>query len=169
MNQKTKGIVCIVITAFFFALMSVFVRLAGDLPSMQKSFFRNLVAVFFAALLLLRNRQPVSLDRDRVVALGLRTTGEASTPFCFSTETRVSPKPSVPTLPTKETEAPSLAAATATLAGAPPGLAANRPTPWSLTPNWVRSMRTSPMAVISGMGNNSFSGRAGFQWNVQRK
>ena len=73
MNQKTKGIVCIVITAFFFALMSVFVRLAGDLPSMQKSFFRNLVAVFFAALLLLRNRQPISLDRERVVALVLRS------------------------------------------------------------------------------------------------
>ena len=73
MSQKTKGIVCIVITAFFFALMSVFVRLAGDLPSMQKSFFRNLVAVFFAALLLLRNRQPISLDRERVVALVLRS------------------------------------------------------------------------------------------------
>ena len=44
-NQKTKGVLCIVTSAFFFAVMNVFIRLAGDLPSIQKSFFRNLVAV----------------------------------------------------------------------------------------------------------------------------
>jgi drug/metabolite transporter (DMT)-like permease len=73
MNQKTKGILCIIISAFFFALMSVFVRLAGDLPSVQKSFFRNLVAIFFAAGILLRSHQPVSLNRERWTALFLRS------------------------------------------------------------------------------------------------
>ena len=38
MNSKTKGIIFIVLSAFSFALMNVFVRLAGDLPSVQKSF-----------------------------------------------------------------------------------------------------------------------------------
>ena len=41
-KKKYMGIVYIIMSAFFFALMNVFVRLSGDLPSMQKSFFRNM-------------------------------------------------------------------------------------------------------------------------------
>ena len=48
MSQKNKGIILIIMSAFFFALMNMMVRLAGDLPSIEKSFFRNFVAVFFA-------------------------------------------------------------------------------------------------------------------------
>lgn len=44
----------IILSAFFFACMNVSVRLAGDIPSIQKSFFRNLVAALFAAVILLR-------------------------------------------------------------------------------------------------------------------
>lgn len=44
-----KGMVMIILSAFFFACMNVSVRLAGDLPSFQKSFFRNLVAVVFCS------------------------------------------------------------------------------------------------------------------------
>ena len=46
MSNRTKGILCIIASAFCFALMSTFVRLSGDLPSVQKSFFRNFVAMF---------------------------------------------------------------------------------------------------------------------------
>ena len=42
----------IILSAFFFACMNVGVRLAGDLPSVQKSFFRNLVAAVFAAAII---------------------------------------------------------------------------------------------------------------------
>ena len=35
--------------------MTVFVRLAGDIPTMQKIFFRNLVAAFAAFVLLVRD------------------------------------------------------------------------------------------------------------------
>lgn len=48
MKQRQKGILCILMAAFCFALMNTFVRLSGDLPSVQKSFFRNLVAAAFA-------------------------------------------------------------------------------------------------------------------------
>ena len=34
-----KGMVMIILSAFFFACMNVSVRLAGDLSSVQKSFF----------------------------------------------------------------------------------------------------------------------------------
>lgn len=52
MSQKNKGIILIITSAFFFALMNMMVRLAGDLPSIEKSFFRNFVAVFFALIAL---------------------------------------------------------------------------------------------------------------------
>ena len=47
-----KGMIMIILSAFFFACMNVSVRLAGDLPSVEKSFFRNLVAAVFAAVIL---------------------------------------------------------------------------------------------------------------------
>ena len=61
MNKKVKAIFFILSAAFCFALMAAFVRLAGDIPSVQKSFFRNLVAFFFAAAVLIREKQPVHI------------------------------------------------------------------------------------------------------------
>jgi drug/metabolite transporter (DMT)-like permease len=51
MNKRSisKGILYIVISAFCFALMNLFISLSGELPFVQKSFFRNLIA-FIAAL-----------------------------------------------------------------------------------------------------------------------
>ena len=75
MNQRTKGIICIILSAFCFALMSCCVRLAGDLPSIQKSFFRNLVAALFALILLIqdiRAGKDVSINRRQLPFLLLR-------------------------------------------------------------------------------------------------
>lgn len=55
-NDKTKGITYIIISAFFFALMGLFVKLSGDLPIIQKSFFRNAVAMLFALVIIVKNR-----------------------------------------------------------------------------------------------------------------
>lgn len=52
LTKKQKGILFIILAAMFFALMNCFVRLSGDLPTVQKSFFRNLVAVFVAFFVL---------------------------------------------------------------------------------------------------------------------
>lgn len=41
-------------SAFCFALMNVFVRMSGDIPSIQKSFFRNLIAFLIAVATLWR-------------------------------------------------------------------------------------------------------------------
>lgn len=49
MNSRYKGIFFITLSALSFAFMNAFVRLSGDLPSVQKSFFRNLVAFFYCA------------------------------------------------------------------------------------------------------------------------
>lgn len=56
-NDKTKGIIYIIISAFFFALMGLFVKLSGDLPIIQKSFFRNAVAMIFAFVLITKNKE----------------------------------------------------------------------------------------------------------------
>lgn len=56
LNAKQKGMILIICSAFSFALMNLFVRLSGDLPSLQKSFFRNFVALIFAAIILVRAR-----------------------------------------------------------------------------------------------------------------
>lgn len=58
LSNKTKGIICILLSAFFFSGMSSFINLSGDLPVPQKVFFRNLVALFCASAVLLKNHQP---------------------------------------------------------------------------------------------------------------
>lgn len=63
MQKKYKGILLIVLSAFCFALMSMFVRLAGDLPSVQKSFFRNIVAFVFAGAVLLRAHERPQVEK----------------------------------------------------------------------------------------------------------
>ncbi len=51
-----KGIFFIVLSAFCYSLMSLFVRKAGNLPTFQKSFFRNLVASFVGLILLIKSK-----------------------------------------------------------------------------------------------------------------
>jgi drug/metabolite transporter (DMT)-like permease len=58
-----KGIMYILMAAFSFAMMSIFVRLSGDLPVMQKSFFRNLFAVFFSGITLLRSGEKFRIQK----------------------------------------------------------------------------------------------------------
>ena len=53
-SPRHRGILFILLAAFFFACMSACVRLAGDVPTIQKSFFRNAVAFCIAAVLLIR-------------------------------------------------------------------------------------------------------------------
>lgn len=56
-NPHLLGIIYILLAALFFSLMSLFVRLAGDLPTMEKAFFRNAVAAVLAVFLLARSKE----------------------------------------------------------------------------------------------------------------
>jgi drug/metabolite transporter (DMT)-like permease len=53
--QARRAVLCILASAFSFACMSAFVRLAGDLPSVQKSFFRNIVALVVSFVMVVRS------------------------------------------------------------------------------------------------------------------
>lgn len=72
MEQKIKGavqdnymrrVVMIILSAFCFACMNVMVRLAGEIPSVQKSFFRNLVAAGFAGMIVAREHVPLRVEK----------------------------------------------------------------------------------------------------------
>lgn len=56
-NKNLKlGVIYITLSAICFTFMNVFVRLAGDIPSIQKSFFRNFVALIFAFAIIKRKK-----------------------------------------------------------------------------------------------------------------
>lgn len=64
MSNKKKGILCLIASAFCFALMNVFVRLSGDLPSIEKSFFRNFVAMIVAGISIAKAGTGFSFARE---------------------------------------------------------------------------------------------------------
>ena len=55
-SNRLKGIFFIVLSAFGFAVMSAFIKLSGDLPNIQKVFFRNLVAAILALFLIIKHK-----------------------------------------------------------------------------------------------------------------
>ncbi|HCT65577.1 MAG TPA: EamA family transporter [Lachnospiraceae bacterium] len=57
MSRKAKGIIFIIMAAFCFSAMNTFVKLSGDLPPIQKSFFRNAIAFWIALFILIRTEE----------------------------------------------------------------------------------------------------------------
>ncbi len=72
-KKRYKGIFYIICSAFCFALMNVFVRAAGDLPSIQKSFFRNVVALVSAFIIMQKNQIPFRCRRENFKYLLIRS------------------------------------------------------------------------------------------------
>ncbi|MFR0871901.1 MAG: DMT family transporter [Oscillospiraceae bacterium] len=56
LSRLNKAILFLITSAFFFALMNMFVRLSGDVPTIQKTFFRNFFALFIASGAMIKNR-----------------------------------------------------------------------------------------------------------------
>ncbi len=75
MERRYKGILCIIGCAFCFALMNLFVNLAGDVPVLQKAFFRNAVALVFSSVVLFRTtkKEDRKLDKSNFWLLTLRS------------------------------------------------------------------------------------------------
>lgn len=82
-KSKNKAIAFLITSAFFFSLMSVFVRLSGDLPTFQKMFFRNLIAAVIAFIILVKNKTSfLPSKKENVPFLLLRTTLGMAGVFC---------------------------------------------------------------------------------------
>lgn len=73
MNDKMKGIMFIILAGFFFSLMTLFVRLSGDLPTMQKVFFRNAIAAIVSIIMLAKSEEGFSIKKGSWPGLILRS------------------------------------------------------------------------------------------------
>ncbi|MBQ7147396.1 MAG: DMT family transporter [Pseudobutyrivibrio sp.] len=71
-NDKIKGIIFILFAAFGFSLMTFFVRISGDLPTMQKAFFRNFIALIVASFALIKNGNGVHVVKGNRLDLFMR-------------------------------------------------------------------------------------------------
>lgn len=71
--KKFIGILFILIAAFGFALMNLFVNLAGELPIMQKVFFRNLIATIVVFFILLFQKEKFRIKKGCIPFLTLRS------------------------------------------------------------------------------------------------
>ena len=60
-----------ILLAFGFAMMSAFVKLSGDLPSFQKTFFRNITSCIIAFILILINKESFfgKLENQKILIL----------------------------------------------------------------------------------------------------
>ena len=58
-----KGILCIMLAALGFSMMTFFVRISGDVPTMQKAFFRNAVAAVIALVPILRSKDKFRIKK----------------------------------------------------------------------------------------------------------
>ena len=72
-SDRNKGIMFIILSAFGFVVMSAFIKLSGDLPSFQKTFFRNLVSCIIAFLLILKHKESFFGKKENQKILILRS------------------------------------------------------------------------------------------------
>lgn len=71
--KKRKGIILIICAGFFFALMTFFVRISGDLPTMQKAFFRNAIAAVFVSFTLAKSKDKFKIKKTSWTGLLMRS------------------------------------------------------------------------------------------------
>ena len=72
MKEKNKAIFFILCSSFCFAMMNTFVRLAGELPFVQKSFFRNFIAAVIAFAVLKKQGLKFTCKPENRMILFLR-------------------------------------------------------------------------------------------------
>lgn len=73
MKPLYKAMILIICSAFFFALMNMFVSLSGDLPVAEKSFFRNLIAFIIAAAAIKKDKVSCKIKKEAILPLFLRS------------------------------------------------------------------------------------------------
>ncbi len=81
-NERYKGIIYIILAAIGFAFMNLFVKTAGDLPTFQKAFFRNFVAMFFAVAVMLKQKIPFRIPQGTFKYLFMRSFAGTIGIFC---------------------------------------------------------------------------------------
>ncbi len=71
-NPHVLGALLIITDSFFFSLMTLFVRLSGDLPTVEKAFFRNAFAAVIAVIALMRSEEKFRIKKGSLPGLLMR-------------------------------------------------------------------------------------------------
>lgn len=77
-SETSKGIILIISSAFCFAMMAVFVRLAGDIHFIQKGFFRNSIAFLISLVSIIfevkkNGKESIAIPKGALLFLFLRS------------------------------------------------------------------------------------------------
>lgn len=73
MTNRNKGILLLLASAFGFSLMTAFVKLSGDVPTMQKTIFRNGVSMIISFFFVIRFKERLFGKRENQKLLLLRS------------------------------------------------------------------------------------------------
>ncbi len=73
MKPLHKAILLLVTSALFFSFMNMFVNLSGDVPTVQKTFFRNFFALIVASGVMIKNKESVIPKKGARLDLFLRS------------------------------------------------------------------------------------------------
>lgn len=73
MKKKYIGVFCILASGAFFSMMTAFVRLSGDVPTMEKVFFRNFVAAIMMFFVLQKSKEKFHIKKGNVKYLIARS------------------------------------------------------------------------------------------------
>ena len=71
------------IASLSFALMSLFIKLSGDLPTVQKVFFRNLLASIVFIILMLKDKTSLKLTKEEKKTLFFRALSGTIGVLCY--------------------------------------------------------------------------------------
>jgi drug/metabolite transporter (DMT)-like permease len=69
MENRKKGITYILLSSLFFALMAATVKFLGDMPTAEKIFFRNLVGIFVAFILVKKSGSSLIGNNKKLLIL----------------------------------------------------------------------------------------------------
>lgn len=84
LNNIVKGITLMLISTIGFSIMTLFVKLSGDLPSIQKTFFRNFVSLIIAFIFVIYNKERLfGKKENQLVLLGRSIFGTLGIIFLF--------------------------------------------------------------------------------------
>lgn len=72
-NRLIKAVLLIIISAFCFAVMNLCVSMSGDVPVIQKTFFRNFFAMLIASVAMIKHKHRILPEKNERVGLMLRS------------------------------------------------------------------------------------------------
>ncbi len=73
MSNTTKGIIALLISSLGFSLMAFFVKYSGDLPTVQKTFFRNFISMGIALIFVIYYKEKLFGHKENQGLLLLRS------------------------------------------------------------------------------------------------